>query len=163
MKYPKLKCEDKKNTTVCSVDIKKMKELRKKGYAYSHIARVLKITNSAVAYHISPTQNSQEYLEKRRKYSREYQKERYTNDPEFRRKMLDSINKHHREKYATDPKFKKWTNQASSKRFPIWKKKQQLLHPNWSSNCQIGSHVTTSHKNGCKNYTKTCKCPCHKV
>jgi len=139
MKYPKLKCEDKKNTTVCSVGIKKMKELRKKGYTYSHIARVLKITQNAVTYHISPIQNNQEHLEKRRKKSREYQKERYHNDPEFRQKMLDSINKHHREKYATDPKWRKWSNQSTAKTSLIWRNKQRLEHPNWSSNCQIGS------------------------
>jgi len=163
MKYPKLKCEDKKNTTVCSLGIKKMKKLYNEGYNCTQIGKILKIPDFTVRYHISPTRNSQEGLEKRRKYSREYQRKRYNSDPEFRRKMLDSINKHHKEKYAADPKFKKWKDQSSSKYFKTWRKKQQLLHPNWSSSCQIGSHTTANHTWACKNARKTCKCPCHKV
>jgi len=162
MKYPKLKCEDKKNTTVCSADIKKMKKLRKKGYTDSYIGKVLKVGNGVVGYHISPIQNSQESLEKRRKRSRKYQRKRYNNDPEFRRKMLDSINSHHREKYATDSKWKKWSNQISNKYGKLWRNKQKLKHPNWSSMCKLGSHVTSNRKATCKNSTKTCKCPCHK-
>ena len=72
MKYPKLKCEEKKNTVVCSIDIKKMKKLRKEGHTYLHISKVLKISEYVVAYHVSSTRNTQEYLEKRKRYNREY-------------------------------------------------------------------------------------------
>lgn len=163
MKYPKLKCEDKKNTIVCSLDIKKMKKLYKDGYNYSQIGKVLKVSYHLVQYHISPVKNSQEFLEKRRKYNREYIRKRYNNDPEYRRKMLDSIKKHYREKYHTDPNWKKWSNQLSSKYGKIWRNKKKLNHPNWSSKCQIGSHVTSDNTDICKNILKTCKCPCHKI
>jgi len=42
MKYPKLKCEERKNTVVCSRDIKKMKKLRKSGLSYKQIGESLK-------------------------------------------------------------------------------------------------------------------------
>jgi len=162
MKYPKLKCEDKRNTVVCSLTIKKMKEMRKRGLTYSKIGNSLKIGTRVVAYHISPTMNSPEKLEKRRKYSREYIKRRYNNDPQFRRNMLDSINKHHRDKRANDPKFKKWQDQMSVKNTPIWVNKQEQKHPTWSYTCARGVHETVSSSSGCKNKAGNCKCPCHR-
>jgi len=162
MKYPKLKCEDKQNTKVCSLTIQKMKEMRKKGLNYSQIAKSLKISENIVGYHISPFQNNSESLERRRAYNRKYQNQRYNNDPEYRRKVLDSINKHHKDKRANDPKFRKWASQLSAKNHFIWRKKQIEKHPTWLSACVVGSHETTNHKSRCKNSLGNCKCPCHK-
>jgi len=162
MKYPKLKCEEKKNTKVCSVTLKKMKELRKKGFNYKQIGESLKISDVVVRYHISPLLNTLEYKENQRKYLRKYQRYRYKNDPEFRRKMLDSINKHHKDKYHNDPKFKKWADERSSKYSVIWYNKQKLKHPNWSSACINGAHGTKNYSSACKNKKGNCKCPCHK-
>jgi len=161
MKYPRLKCEDKLNTVVCSLTIKKMKEMRKNGFTYKKIADSLKIGPEVVRYHISPTFNTPESIEKRKKYGREYIKRRYNTDPEYRRKMLDSIRKHHKEKLNTDPKFKEYYKQLQNSINPIWNKKQQEKHPNWSYTCARGVHETITIR-GCKNQSGNCKCPCHK-
>jgi len=162
MKYPKLKCEDKKNTVVCSLDIKKMKKLYKDGYNYSQIGKVMKLRYQLVSYHISPIQNSKEYLEKKRKRLQKYDRQLW-NNPEYRQKKIKANSKRHKQRYINDPKFKKWCDQLSYKINLIWTEKRRLKHPNWSAHCQVGAHVTTSRKYLCKNTLKTCKCPCHKV
>jgi len=139
-----------------------MKKLRQKGLTYLQIATSLKINLNTVQYHLSPSATNPEYLEKRRKYNREYQKRRYNNDPEFRRKILNAIAKHHKEKRATDPRFRKWVSQISVKNHLIWRKKQQQKHPAWSATCATGAHETGNYTSRCKNKKKTCKCPCHK-
>ena len=162
MKYPKLKCEDKKNTTVCSLDIKKMKKLHKNGYTCVKIAKVMKITEGIVNYHVSPTQNSQESLEKRRKKIREYNKWRYNNDPEFRQKILNSNAKSRKRRIdANDSKYIKWMTAVTKKNYPKWILKQQKLHPTWSRTCCNGGHETTNYTHKCLNVRISCKCPCH--
>lgn len=162
MKYPRLKCEDKLNTVVCSLTIKKMKEMRKKGSTYKKIADSLKIRYHVVRYHVSSAFNTPEAIEKRRKRIREYNKRRYNTDPEYRQKMLDSIRKHHKEKLNTDPKFKEYYRQLKKLNAPIWTKKQQEKHPNWSYTCVRGAHEITTNIRRCKNKFGNCKCPCHK-
>jgi len=162
MNYPKLKCEDKKNTIVCSLDIKKMKEMRKEGFTYSKIGVTLGISAGTVQYHINPTQNTKEYLEKKRKRNSEYNKRRYATDPEFRQKMKDSTNKYHKERWNNDPKFRKWYQQTTRKNYSIWVKKQQKKHPSWSFTCAKGLHETITYMWKCKNKFGKCRCPCHK-
>jgi len=162
MKYPKLKCEDKLNIVVCAMTLKKMKSMHKTGLSYSDIALSLKIPYHIILYHISPSQTSTEAREIKRKYLRKYQKRRYNTDPEFRRKMLDSISKSHARR-RKDSNYKKWEQQTTKRNFKNWKEKQRKIHPNWSSVCLIGSHVTTNHKSKCLNAYKKCKCPCHKT
>ena len=132
MKYPKLKYEEKKNAMFCSLHIKKIK---------------------------GP---SSESLEKIKKYHTVYNNRRYNNDPEFRRKMLDSSAKHRKDKMINDPKFKKWHDQMTKKNNLIWRKKQLEKHPTWTSLCCFGSHETTTRVSKCKNSKGNCKCPCHK-
>lgn len=162
MKYPRLKCEEKKNTVVCSLDIKKMKKMHKEKSTYQEIADKFKVSVKVVYYHISSLQNTPEFLEKRRKRSRERNFRLYHEDSEFRRKMLNSINKFQRKKYTIDSKFKKWHNQRSAKTIPIWIEKQKQKHPTWSSTCARGVHETTSQLSKCKNKRENCKCPCHR-
>lgn len=160
MNYPKLKCEDKQNTTVCSLTLKKMKELRKTGMTYTKIARELKVSSGSVFYHISPSQNNPESKEAQRDKSRKYNTLRYKTDPVFRRKMLDSIIKSHAMR-RKDPNYKKWEQAISKRNFKTWSENRQKLHPTWSVTCVIGSHEITSHTSRCKNKAGNCKCPCH--
>jgi len=162
MKYPKLKCEEKKNTIVCSVDIQKMKQLRKKGFTYKKIADLLKIPSHTIRYHISPFQNTLKYLSKRKKRSAEYNNQRYKTDSEFRQKMHAATKKHYESRMKNDPKFKKWNQEMTRKQFSIWCEKRKKKYPNWSGSCVIGSHVTSTHKTKCKNIKGNCQCPCHK-
>ena len=157
MNYPKLKCEDKKNTKVCSLTSRKMKDMRKAKYTYQEIADKFKVSTTTVHDHISPTRNTVEWKEKIRKRSKQYNKQRYNNDPEFRRKMLDSINKYHKEKWHNDPKFKEWLSKLNIART----KRLQAKYPTWSYTCARGVHETTTNISRCKNSLGNCKCPCH--
>jgi len=67
MKYPRLKCEDKKNTVVCSLTIKKMKGMRKEKHTYQEIADKFKVKVSTVYSHLSPLHQTSEWKEKRKK------------------------------------------------------------------------------------------------
>lgn len=163
MKYPKLKCEDKKNTVVCSLTIKKMKVMYKEKFSCREIADKFKVSTNTVYSHLFPSRNTSEYLEKRRRQIKDYNYNRYHTDPEFRQKMLDATSKHHKEKRATDPKFKKWQSQINSKNIIIWNEKAIKKHPTWSHQCAKGVHEDTVSTGRCKNKSKNCKCPCHKT
>ena len=86
-----------------------MQALRKKGLTYREIGAKLGVAHFTVQYHLSPTvrikaferakrsnkkQRANGYYEKptvkarRKRYNREYMRDRYQNDPEFRRKMI---------------------------------------------------------------------------
>lgn len=162
MKHPKLKCEEKLNTVVCSSDIKKMKQMRNDGKTFQYIADTFGISLPTSRQHTASPQTIKEYKIRAKEKSRIYNHNRYTNDPVFRRKMLDSSIKSHKRRRKLDPKFRKWQNEMKKKNFKLWKEKQRKIHPTWSSACCNGSHETSSYANFCHNSKGTCKCPCHK-
>jgi len=90
-----------------------MKKLRNSGRSYSEIARKFNVTRETILYHLQEDfkkkvkNNSKEYYNKnkndekrkaeRRKYIRNYQHERYANDPKFK-KMMIMANRHSNKK-----------------------------------------------------------------
>lgn len=80
--------------------IKEIKELRTKGLSTYEIARKFKVAQSTVCYHTDKTRkirrkykNRKEYLQN---YQRTYLKERYKNDPEFRKKMIENSRRYYK-------------------------------------------------------------------
>lgn len=86
---------------------KEMKKLRKKGYSYSKISLKLQISYQTVIYHLNEKfresiriknkkYNKNQNQKKRREYFKKYQRERYTNDPEFREKQQERARENYR-------------------------------------------------------------------
>lgn len=96
----------------------KMIKLRQKGIPYYKIGEKLGFSQNVVNYHLNPEQrekaikraeksNSKLTKEeikiksgKRKNYKENYFKERYHNDPEFRRKVISSVIKYQKRKRA---------------------------------------------------------------
>ena len=94
---------------VTPIILAEMKALHEKGWSYRKIARKFNISLGTVLYHLTAyykpqaliraersnqKQQESEYYQRlevrarRKKWIREYIRERYQNDPEFRRKMI---------------------------------------------------------------------------
>ena len=75
MKYPK-------------ETIAEMKRLRNEGESTYEIARKLKCSQSIVCYHTDKTTKQRHSYSVRREYLRNYHKQRYNNDVEFKAKQI---------------------------------------------------------------------------
>lgn len=65
--------------------------------------------------------------EKRKEYLRNYRRERYANDEEFRNKIKDKVNTSYVIKYATDDEYREKKMQYSRDRFKMLKTEQSIL------------------------------------
>lgn len=90
---------------------KQILSLREKGLSYSKISLKLNISEQQVLYHLNSSfkekmkqrsrKNSKGYFQKNKKrlteqrkdYNREYNRKRYNNDEEFRKKQIESSTK----------------------------------------------------------------------
>ena len=108
MKYPKLKCEDKNNTKICSIKHKEMNEMRKEGYDYQQIADKFGVTQRTAWIHTAPPELVEHSKKKRREAMRIEHKEKYENDPNYRKKLNNNSNSFVKGRYQSDPQFKKW-------------------------------------------------------
>lgn len=82
-----------------------MKKLEKEGKTQKEIAKVLGVVQGTVNYHLSPERKrkvlekvkewrknnkSNRNLDNYRKYQREYRRKRYREDPNFRKKVIET-------------------------------------------------------------------------
>lgn len=105
-KYRKIKPED----------IEVMKELREQGLSYKEIGKKFGVTYSTTHYHLSPREKimakkrgnkynkamtkkqKREKIRKAAPRMKKYIRERYNNDPEFRRNFLDMVIKNEKKR-----------------------------------------------------------------
>jgi len=76
----------------------KMRELRDEGKTFREVAEMFNVSSYCVQYHLSSRR-------------REYQRERYSSDPEYRERMLKHIKKHQAKKQKSIPlrPGRRWT------------------------------------------------------
>lgn len=97
-------------------DVVVMKELREQGLSYKEIGKRFNVTWKTPYYHLSPKEKKrclksirkfnkaltkEQKLEKSRKhypYIKQYIKERYNNDPEFRKNFLDMVKRNEKKR-----------------------------------------------------------------
>ena len=158
MKYPELKCEEKQNSTVCSLDIKKMREMRKQKYTYNEIADKFKVCQRTAWIHSAPTKLIKNSKKKRSQATRQEHKEKYANDPEYRKKLQQSVQTLFKKRYHGDSQFKEYVLKQQRE----FTRAKIRDHPDWSRKCALGGHETTTRIAKCQNRFGTCKCPCHK-
>ncbi len=95
--------------------IEEIKKLRKEGRKLKDIAEQFNVTGAAIRWHTNEEfknkfriyykkwwgslskEKKSEYFQRRKEYQRKYHKDKYTNDPEFRRKQKASSIKSNRE------------------------------------------------------------------
>jgi len=101
-------------------DIEKMEKLRNTGYIYSDIARLFKVSETTVRYHLNPYYKGlilKGTRERRRtpegrKQQNEYYKGRYKTDEEFRKRHIERTKRYQRE----HPEQHKQNNKAYMER-----------------------------------------------
>ena len=108
MKYPKLKCEDKQNTVVCSLTIQKMKDMRKEKHTYQEIADKFKVSQRTAWVHTAPTELVKNSKKQRNEAVRKEHAEKYANDPEYRKNMIHANVLSRRKRYHNDPQLRKY-------------------------------------------------------
>jgi len=90
-----------------------MQQLRNEGMSYSKIAKVVNLATSTVQYHLDSRYKeitniraresvrnknlTEEQKLRKRMYMRNYIRERYHSDPEFRKRMIESAKKYQNE------------------------------------------------------------------
>ena len=97
-----------KHGKVTDIMAQEMKKLREEGKTFREIAVIYNVALSTIQYHVSPGEKeknkklvyerrkklgptSKQYPERRREYMRNYMKDRYNNDPEFRERMIKHV------------------------------------------------------------------------
>jgi hypothetical protein len=96
--------------------IKEIKELAKNGVSYREISRRFGVKLEAIKYHLLPefkerakelnrlrykkmsSQEKRIYFDKKKKYQREYHRNRYNNDKEFRNKQIERAKEYQKKK-----------------------------------------------------------------
>jgi len=89
--------------------IKEMKQLRNKKYSYNKISLTLGINLQTVVYHLNEHYREWrkelsrgKYTKEKRKYFRDYKRERYKNDPEFREKIKKNLRDAYKKKKESE-------------------------------------------------------------
>ena len=80
-----------------------MFKLRKKGYSYADISLELKISYNTVLYHLNESfRNKRKEIGRQKRntkeYQRNYQRKRYNEDAEFRKKQLKRVKESNKKK-----------------------------------------------------------------
>ena len=156
MIYPKLKCEEKKNTKICSVKHQKMNEMRQKGYGYNEIADKFDVSQRTAWVHTAPLELVERSKKKRKEAMRIEHKEKY-NNPKYKKKIINATVDFARTRYNHDPEFRKYHLGISA----AFIAREIKKHPTWSNTCAIGKHEGSNFGHNCQNIKVICKCPCH--
>lgn len=163
MKYPKLKCEDKQNTKVCSLTIKKMKVMRKAKYTYDEIGDKFKVSQRTAWMYTAPAKLVSNSRKKRNEATRLEHAKKSANDSEYKKKL--GLNSWHsfKKRCENDPRLKEYYLKYRREYFNQHSKELIKKHPTWSRTCALGSHATTNRIIKCKNLSENCECSCHKA
>jgi len=106
--YPKMKCEQRKDSKICAVKIKKIKRLRQSGKSIVEISRIMDVASNTVWRKLNP--------EKAKKLDHDRYlllKEKMSENPELKKKRNAKLSQYIQKRYNEDPKYRRYRlNQA---------------------------------------------------
>lgn len=108
MKYPRMKCKEKKTTKVCEIDRKKIFEMKQEGTKIQKIANKFKISYTTAYFWTLSPQKREEYTKRLRKTQNKWQKEKYATNGKFRQLMIDATIKMCKNRREKDEQFNVW-------------------------------------------------------
>lgn len=115
MKYPRMKCDDKKSSKICELDKKKIFNMRQQqGMRIQDIANKFNVSYCTAQFYTFSKKKQKEFRIKTNKYHKKYQHERYTQDESYRQKILDSVNANGVRRYANSAAFRKYVQNKKS-------------------------------------------------
>jgi len=112
MKYPKLKCEEKLNSKVCSAVQKKMKDMRTDGATFSEIATKFKVSHRTAWKHTANPELVEKSRIKRNKATADRNSRLYQNDMSFCEKSKQSSKEFIEYRITHDKDYQKYDKEC---------------------------------------------------